>query len=1046
MKKKILFQKVMGITVTAILTGSTCASPILANDVVIEETEFQSVDEEDTSDGSENLNFEDITGQDAGVSNEADEGLFSDGTGEDFSSGLTMGGTEAANNEETSEYSCAAPQKKLMLAQIDKEQAEKSEEMPELDGVNQCMYTAIKNMSENIKAGRDNAATAAVTVAEAGYENVSYSAEELGVDGILDGETISQEAADAAYSMAGYDPELVLRAIRQAEPDGLSWAEGTIECDTAFPLHTVFENGEYRLGFSDKIQMHFQVKEDFAGTEPYTVDLSKMTPQQSENSSNDAEEDTSEVFVQEISAEGITIKTQPKDLVTKKGETVEFSVVAEGTGLTYQWQYRTSATASWKNFASATKPSIKKVTGDWDGWQVKCVIKDKAGNSQDSNIAKISFDNGQTGPIKIKTQPKDVVTKKGETVGFSVEAEGDGLTYQWQYRTSATSSWKNFASATKPSIQKVSGDWDGWQVRCVIKDKAGNSQDSNIAKISFDNGQTGPIKIKTQPKDVVTKKGETVEFAVEAEGDGLTYQWQYRTSATAKWKNFASATKPSIQKVTGDWDGWEIKCVIKDKAGNSLDSNIAKISFDNGQTGPIKIKTQPKNVTTQKGEMVEFSVEAEGTGLTYQWQYRTDAAAKWRNFSSATTAAIRKLTGDWDGWEVKCVIKDKAGNSQDSAIAKITFGGDQKEPIVIKTQPKDVVTEKGETVEFAVEAEGTGLTYQWKYRTGNTGSWKNFASATKPSIQKVTGDWDGWQVKCTIKDKAGNSLDSDIANIMFKEGLLITKQPQDVETEKGATVEFSVEAEGTGLTYQWQYRTGSTGNWRNFASATKSSIQKVTGDWDGWQVRCLVKDRSGQSMLTRIATIKFAEKKLEITEQPTNVKVQTGETAKFSVKVNKEKATYQWETRGAYQSKFVSVKDATGSSYSVKADAKNNGQVFRCVITDSDGNTVTSEEAVLNIQYQNHTATFVNASTNEIITTAEAEKFESIAGLPAGNIIHLPKDVTEKTSKPYSYYTVKNGEQIPVNLEAVVEGSSASYADLELFFYVTDDVVVYVNV
>ena len=592
----------------------------------------------------------------------------------------------------------------------------------------------------------------------------------------------------------------------------------------------------------------------------------------------------------------------------------------------------------------------------------------------------------------------------------------------------------------------VTGDWDGWQVKCVIKDKAGNSQDSNIAKISFDNGQTGPIKIKTQPKDVVTKKGETVEFAVEAEGDGLTYQWQYRTSATSSWKNFASATKSSIKKVTGDWDGWQVKCVIKDKAGNSQDSNIAKISFDNGQTEPIKIKTQPKNVTTQKGEMVEFSVEAEGSDLTYQWQYRTDAAAKWRNFSSATTASIRKLTGDWDGWEVKCVIKDKAGNSLDSAIAKITFGGDQKEPIVIKTQPKDVVTEKGETVEFAVEAEGDGLTYQWKYRTGNTGSWKNFASATKPSIQKVTGDWDGWQVKCTIKDKAGNSLDSDIANIMFKEGLLITKQPEDVETEKGATVEFSVEAEGTGLTYQWQYRTGSTGNWRNFASATSAKIQKVVGNWDGWQVRCLVKDRSGQSMLTRIATIKFVEKKLEITEQPTNVKVQTGETAKFSVKVNKEKATYQWETRGAYQSEFVSVKDATGSSYSVKADAKNNGQVFRCVITDSDGNTVTSEEAVLNIQYQNYTATFVNASTNEIITTAEAEKFESIAGLPAGKIIHLPKDVTEKTSKPYSYYTVKNGEQIPVNLEAVVEGSSASYADLELFFYVTDDVVVYVNV
>ena len=858
MRKKKLFQKVMGITVTAILASTTCANPILAGDVIVEESEIQDVDTEDTSDGAANLSLEDMTGQDVGASGEAGDNLFSDGTGADFSSELTMGDTEHVGSEEASEHSCAAPKKNFTLAQIDKEQAEKSEEMPGLNGVNQLMYTAIKKMADNIKAGRDNTTTVTVSVTEAGYENVSYSAGELGVDGILDGEEISQEAAEAAYSMAGYDPELVLRAIRQDDPDGLSWAEGTIECDAAFPLHTVFENGEYRLGFADNIQMHFQVKEDFAGTEPYTVDLSKLAPQQTEDLNGDAQDDSPEVFVQESSVEGITIKSQPKD--------------------------------------------------------------------------------------------------------------------------------------------------------------------------------------------VVTKKGETVEFAVEAEGTGLTYQWQYRTSSTGSWKNFASATKSSIKKVTGDWDGWQVKCVLKDNAGNSLDSAIAKITFGGDQKEPIVIKTQPKDVTTQKGEMVDFSVEAEGNGLTYQWQYRTNATAKWKNFSSATTATIHKLTGDWDGWEVKCVIKDNAGNSLDSAIAKITFGGDQKEPIVIKTQPKDVVTEKGETVEFAVEAEGTGLTYQWKYRTGITGSWKNFASAKTPTIQKVVGDWDGWQVKCTIADNAGNSLDSDIVNISFKEVLLITKQPQDVETEKGATVEFSVEAEGTGLTYQWQYRTGSTGNWKNFASATSATIQKVVGDWNGWQVRCLVKDRSGQSTLTRIVTIKFVEKKLEITEQPTNVKVQPGETAKFSVKVNKEKATYQWETRGAYQSEFVPVKDATESSYSVKADAKNNGQVFRCAITDSDGNTVTSEEAVLNIQYQNHTATFVNASTNEIITTAEAEKFESIAGLPAGNIIHLPKDVTEKTSKPYSYYTVKNGEQIPVNLEAVVEGSSASYADLELFFYVTDDVVVYVNV
>ena len=168
--------------------------------------------------------------------------------------------------------------------------------------------------------------------------------------------------------------------------------------------------------------------------------------------------------------------------------------------------------------------------------------------------------------------------------------------------------------------------------------------------------------------------------------------------------------------------------------------------------------------------------------------------------------------------------------------------------------------------------------------------------------------------------------------------------------------------------------------------------------------------------------------------------------AEFSIVVNKEDVTYQWETHGAYQTEFVSVKGATESTYHVNADTKNKGQVYRCVITDKDGVTVTSDEAVLNIQYQNSTATFVNAGTKEIIEVAEAEKFEATAGLPAGNIIKLPKSVKEKASQPYAYYTMNNGSQIPVNLEAVVEGSSASFSSLELFFYVTDDVVVYVTV
>ena len=454
------------------------------------------------------------------------------------------------------------------------------------------------------------------------------------------------------------------------------------------------------------------------------------------------------------------------------------------------------------------------------------------------------------------------------------------------------------------------------------------------------------IYIKEQPKDVTAQKGDKVIFAVVAEGTGLTYQWQYRTSANSEWKNFSGGTEATLEKVAGSWDGWQVKCVLKDEKGNYLDSDIAKIEFNK----PLAIVGQPKDVTVKKGDKVTFTVGAEGTGLTYQWQYRTSANSEWKNFSGGTEATLEKVSGSWDGWQVRCVVKDQEGKSLTSNIARITIN----KPLAIVGQPKDVTVKKGDKVTFTVGAEGTGLTYQWQYRTSANSEWKNFSGGTEATLEKVSGSWDGWQVRCVVKDKEGKSLTSNTAKITINtKSLVIVEQPKNVTVKKGDKVTFTVGAEGTGLTYQWQYRTSANSEWKNFSGGTEATLQKVTGIWNGWYVRCVIKD--------------------------------------------------------------------------------------------SDGNTVNSREALLNIQYENHIVTFVSASTKKIITTAEAQKFTSVAGLPAGDIIYLPKEITAKASKPCSCYIIENGNHIPVNLEAVVEGSSASYEDLELFFYVTSDVTVYVN-
>ena len=45
------------------------------------------------------------------------------------------------------------------------------------------------------------------------------------------------------------------------------------------------------------------------------------------------------------------------------------------------------------------------------------------------------------------------------------------------------------------------------------------------------------ITVTAQPQNQTTTAGQTAKFTVTATGEGLTYQWQYRASSTAKWTN-----------------------------------------------------------------------------------------------------------------------------------------------------------------------------------------------------------------------------------------------------------------------------------------------------------------------------------------------------------------------------------------------------------------------------------------------------------------------------------------------------------------------------
>ena len=112
---------------------------------------------------------------------------------------------------------------------------------------------------------------------------------------------------------------------------------------------------------------------------------------------------------------------------------------------------------------------------------------------------------------------------------------------------------------------------NGYEDRCVVTNKAGSvtSEAAVLTLVLADK----PV-ITSQPQSVTVKAGTAVSFTVEATGEGLEYQWYFRTSSTGTWsKSTAScANTPTYTleaaKVVKSRSGYEYRCLVKNEGGS----------------------------------------------------------------------------------------------------------------------------------------------------------------------------------------------------------------------------------------------------------------------------------------------------------------------------------------------------------------------------------------------------------------------------------------------------------------------------------------------
>jgi len=177
----------------------------------------------------------------------------------------------------------------------------------------------------------------------------------------------------------------------------------------------------------------------------------------------------------------------------------------------------------------------------------------------------------------------------------------------------------------------------------------------------------------------------------------------------------------------------------------------------------------------------------------------------------------------------------------------------------ITAQPANRFSLAGKTATFTVKATGTGLKYQWQYRTSSKGKWTDTATGNKPASLKVpvTAARNGYQYRCKITDKYANTIYTKAATLKIVT-LKITRQPKDVVIAENTTSLFSVAAKGTGLRYQWQYRASSNDKWTDATDiGNKTNGLRITAKFSryAYEYRCKITDKYGNVVYSKAAQL-----------------------------------------------------------------------------------------------------------------------------------------------------------------------------------------------
>ena len=487
--------------------------------------------------------------------------------------------------------------------------------------------------------------------------------------------------------------------------------------------------------------------------------------------------------VEILPAAPLVLNTQPQNLTVCSGVPAALSVSATGA-TAYQWQidegagfvnlvenpalgYQNTQTASLSILTANLNPGV---------YVFQCVVSGGCSGDVISNAATVTIIESLT----IVNETGDQTVCDGGTAGFSLNADGAGINFQWQISTDGGLTYVDLTEGAPYSqvnsnslvINPATAALDGAFFRCEITGDCNSPLLSTPAELNIE----GAASIAGQPEDVEACAGESVGFSASGNGNG-TWQWEMSTDGGLTYSPLSdgngisgsSTANLSLSGLGAGLNGALFRAEFE-SCGTSVFTASAVLTLL--PEASITGFSAPPSVC--EGESAQFSVTAINASA-YQWEINTGSGFSALNDgsgvsgSSTPVLSLNPVSSSFHTALFRCVVTGVCGNVSSNAASLFV----NNLPAFIQ-QPDDVSVCSGSSLQLEARSSGEGISYRWQLRE-ESGEFVEldegglFSGTDRPvlTIQAVV-EANGLVLQCAISG-CGSTLLSDTAKINILE-------------------------------------------------------------------------------------------------------------------------------------------------------------------------------------------------------------------------------------------------------------------------------------